>query len=420
MKNARLHYLFQLYIHQQADEAERNELMRLLTDPAHQKQAEEFFGTTWAQLEPEKEVFNQVQQKRMLQHILGSVKESIHESKKLVVPNWAYAIAAMLLLTVAIGLLFFPTPLFNRVQNNIVKNTTKVTPKPDALAGGNKAILTLADGSQIVLDDTHAGKIARQPGVNISKTADGQLVYAFDDHNQVKENHKNIAIQQNTITTPKGGQYQVNLPDGSKVWLNALSSLKFPTVFQGKERKVELTGEAYFEINPLAINKVKMPFKVVYPGKGGRPQEVEVLGTHFNINAYSNEVNAKTTLLEGSVRVVDLSAGTANLLKPGQQAIFNGQQTRVVEVDSEETIGWKNGNFVFNNMRLGDIMKQLERWYNIEIDEQHIPDTRYQGVISKYVSLSQVLHMLELTGNLKFKIDSIPGKTEKRIEILKQ
>ncbi|WP_432327294.1 FecR family protein [Mucilaginibacter sp. P25] len=196
--------------------------------------------------------------------------------------------------------------------------------------GGNKAILTLGDGSTIVLNGAKIGKLARQDNILIKKAADGQISY----RDVVVDFHPSKNIIYNTATTPQGGQYQFILADGTKVWLNASSSIKYPVVFNGNERRVELTGEAYFEV----AHNAKKPFKVISNG-----QTVEVLGTHFNINAYNDEQAVKTTLLEGSVKV---SAGkVSNIIKPGQQARFDHGLIDVMNVDADEVVAWKNGFF---------------------------------------------------------------------------
>ncbi len=308
--------------------------------------------------------------------------------------SYYYAIAASVLIILSTGLYFYkgrtqaPAPVVNY-------SPIKVN---DVAPGGNKAVLTLADGSRIALDDVQQGEIAIQSGVSITKTSDGQLIYEKADAKLRVLNSYNLY---NKIETPKGGQYQVNLPDGSKVWLNAASSLRYPAFFSGTERKVELTGEAYFEISP---NKL-MPFKVQSAG-----QTVEVLGTHFNINAYSNESQIKTTLIEGSVKVSENSAQKVSYLKPGQEALNRKGEILISAANIEQAIAWKKGNFQFNDMYLVDIMRQLERWYDVEIDYSEVPHTRYNAYMSRDINLSRVLEILEVTGRVKF---SIEGKTIK-------
>ncbi|HEY0176031.1 MAG TPA: FecR domain-containing protein, partial [Pedobacter sp.] len=228
---------------------------------------------------------------------------------------------------------------------SIAKKHTPVLP------GGNKAYLTLADGSKIILNDARIGKLATQAGIQVTKAKDGMLIYRLKDK---KTTHTDSP--DNTITTPSGGQYQLVLSDGTKVWLNAASSLKFPAHFLKGKREVELTGEAYFEVAKNAAS----PFIVK-----AADQQVLVLGTHFNIKAYQDENTVKTSLLEGRVNI-SLAGQTATLL-PGQEALnrHNGQ-IGVHEADVEESIAWKKGLFQFNNAGIEEVMKQVARWYNVK------------------------------------------------------
>ncbi|HYH55783.1 MAG TPA: FecR domain-containing protein, partial [Anseongella sp.] len=272
--------------------------------------------------------------------------------------------------------------------------TTQAGARDDRPPGGNKAILTLADGSAIVLDQAENGVLAEAGSADILKLADGQLEYRSASPDPQGD------LVYNTLSTPKGGQYKLILPDGSKVWLNAASSIRYPTAFTGNERRVEITGEVYFEV---ARDGDKV-FKVSIPSAwGDSPTEVEVLGTHFNIKAYENEKAVSATLLEGLVR---LSKGSQNtLLRPGQQAEAGQGAIQVLEgVDTEGAVAWKNGLFQFNDTDLQNVMKQLERWYDVEISYDHIPELHFNGTISRNVPLSQVLRMLEITGNIQFEI----------------
>lgn len=270
--------------------------------------------------------------------------------------------------------------------------------------GGNKATLTLADGSKISLTDATNGIIAKQAGINITKTDKGELIYTVASVSTAKA--KDLF---NTIETPRGGQYQVNLPDGTKVWLNAESSLKYPAVFNQSNRVVELKGEAYFEVAKL-LNKTgnRVPFKVKSNLGAGRNQEVEVLGTHFNINAYDDEPNNKTTLLEGSVRISNLSASTSNLLKPGQQSIISSSSPSILikDVDAEEAVTWKDGFFSFNDENLETIMNKISRWYNVDIEYRGTKINKlFGGRISRFNSVNEVLETLQTTGDVHFKIE---------------
>jgi hypothetical protein len=276
-------------------------------------------------------------------------------------------------------------------KRSFIANSTKAI-KHDVDPGNNKAILTLENGAKLVLDSAKIGTLAKKGKISIRKTKDGQLIYAVDRGNDAATNEP---ITYNTITTPRGGQYQVILPDGTKVWLNAASSLKFPTAFASNQRSVELIGEAYFEVTK---NTAK-PFMVKVD-----KMQVKVLGTHFNIMAYSDEAEIKTTLLEGAIQLNNGSK--RNFLKPGQQGIVKDDNVQVIDADTDEAIAWKNGFFEFRRVSIQDIMKQLSRWYDTEVTyEGKIPDDEFVGKIERNVKLSQVLHILELN-HVHFKIEN--------------
>jgi transmembrane sensor len=266
----------------------------------------------------------------------------------------------------------------------------------DVKPGGNKAFLTLADGSRISLTDALNGEVARQAGISITKTKNGELIY--ETGKAIGNSNQNSQV--NTIETPRGGQYQVKLPDGTRVWLNASSSLKYPAVFAAHNRSVELKGEAYFEV----AKDRKRPFKV----KSGI-QEIQVLGTHFNVNAYADEPAMKTTLLEGSVEIVR-DKGTLNekdiRLKPGEQAICTANNMSVRAADREEAVSWKNGYFKFNDENIESILKKVSRWYDVDIQyEGKMTGKIFNGKVSRYSNVSQVLQILQLTGAIHFKIE---------------
>lgn len=300
--------------------------------------------------------------------------------------NYYYAAAAAVLILTMFTLIFYPR------QDEQIHNLAKAKinqPKNQIKPGSNKAILTLSDGSVINLSDANAGLVSNQGNVTVGKTPDGKLVY------QVKS-AKNQPLIYNTISTPRGGEYQIVLPDGTRVWLNAASSLRFPSAFTGAERKVELTGEAYFEV---AKNK-NQPFKIDANKMG-----IEVLGTHFNVNTYPDESSIKTTLLEGSVK---LSSGNNHkLLKPGQQASLSSKSEfdiRVVNV--EEAVAWKNGYFIFDNENIQDIMRKVARWYDVDVVYQgKIDEGSYGGTVSRFNSVAGILRSLELTGTVHFKTE---------------
>lgn len=294
--------------------------------------------------------------------------------------NWRWAAAAMLVLAAGTYLWV--------ADKNIKKTAEQVTVKEDILPGREGAILTLEDGAQIVLDSLQEGIIATQNGSKIV-LKDNSVEYTLDGQSTA-------AIVYNTLSTPKGRQFHVELPDGTTVWLNAASSIRYPTSFAGKERRVAITGEAYLEV---AKNKAK-PFIVDVAGKAS----VEVLGTQFNINAYADEPRLNTTLLEGSIKLINLQE-TA-ILKPGQQAQITSEGMKVVEVpDLDLVMAWKRGVFQFNFTRIDEVLRQLSRWYDVEVAyEQKIPDLEFTGVLRRDYNLSQALTILESMG-VHFRID---------------
>lgn len=266
--------------------------------------------------------------------------------------------------------------------------------KNDVAPGSNKAILTLANGKTIVLTNAKNGLLAQQGSTQINKTAGGQVVY------NATQAAGSADTSYNTITTPLGGQFMVVLPDSSKVYLDAGSSLRFPAAFTGKLRTVMLTGEAYFEV---AHNKAK-PFHVITKG-----QVVEVLGTHFNINAYDDENAIKTTILEGSVRVS--TAGKMALLAPGEQSqiarpFSAAKDINVIQnADTEQAVAWKNGFFQFDNADIQTIMRQFARWYNVEIVfDGQVQERLFSGEIHRNLTLLQALDLLNYA-NVHFNID---------------
>ncbi len=282
----------------------------------------------------------------------------------------------------AILLLLFAGTYFWLRQTSrpaLVKAASIPLSPANILPGGNKAILTLDDGSSIVLEQATDGSIAKQGVSNIIKRRDGQLIY---DSKAVSGHSGDIGY--NTVTTPKGGQYQVILPDGSMVWLNAASSIRFPTSFKDTGRAVTVVGEAYFEI---AANK-NSPFRVTANGT-----EVTVLGTSFNVNAYRDEADVRTTLLKGKVRVMNEQFSA--LLAPGQQA-STGAYNAVREADTASVVAWKNGFFDFRSADLGMLMRQLSRWYDVDVRVNGVlPKRDFSGQIQRDLNLGQVLDILK-------------------------
>ena len=300
------------------------------------------------------------------------------------------AAAASIALLLGTGIFYFTQPKLETIQ--VVEKTSDIAP------GGNRGILTLSNGKQIVLADISAKDTIAKEGeeVTIKMGANGVITYFINPNAAASKEDANSF---NTLSTPTGGQYNIVLADGTKVYLNAVSSIKYPTQFNGNQRVVELDGEAYFEVTK---NKNK-PFIV----KSG-DQDIEVLGTHFNVHAYTNESVIKTTLLEGSVAVS--YKNQKEVLKPGQQSNVSEKFNKIgiKQVDTEAAIAWKNGRFKFDNADLKTVMRQLERWYGIKAEYRgDVSDVRFNGGTFMNKNLSEVLKVLELS-NIKFKVE---GKT---------
>lgn len=304
------------------------------------------------------------------------------------IPVYWYAAAACITLLMVTGYYF-------QRSRPVIHTPPAVAQANDIRPGSNKAILTLADGSEISLSDAANGALAQQTGVHISKTADGQLVYQ-----PARESDASGPVAYNKMETPNGGQHQVMLEDGSKIWLNAASSLRFPSTFRGAaNRTVELQGEAYFEITKDAAH----PFIVKTA-----QQEVKVLGTQFNINSYPEETAIRTTLLEGAVSVT-LPGREPRLLKPGQQAVVTANTLQVVPVEVTEETAWKNGQFSFNGQEFRTVMSMIARWYDVKVTYDYDPGVLHiGGTVSRNRRMEEVLKMLEVTGDVKFKV---AGKT---------
>lgn len=309
------------------------------------------------------------------------------------------AVAAVILTFFSIGIILFT--FLNPAKKFKPNNTVVTAIKP----GGNNAVLVLANGQKVVLDNAVTGQIAIQSGMKITKNADGLITYT-----RTENNVQSSELLYNTIRTPSGGQYQINLPDGSHVWLNAESSLRFPTSFRKDFRLVELSGEGYFEINHAeSSKKEKVPFLVKTVSNNGKiGQIVKVLGTHFNINAYDDEDAVRTTLLEGSIQVSSTGKGIGSkILKPGEQTVLSNVEFTVSGIDTEAAVAWKNGYFRFNDESLEGIMRKVSRWYNVEVEYEDVrlKKAPFAGVITRFGNVSELLKMLELTGEVKFKVD---------------
>ncbi|ACU62049.1 FecR domain-containing protein [Chitinophaga pinensis] len=308
--------------------------------------------------------------------------------------NTAYiwAAAATITILLATGILYFNTGRSGHSPQSS-EELYAYNKVHDRLPGSSKAVLTLANGEEILLNDSTKGTIAQQSGMIITKNAKGQLTYTIDNHAPAANSTGTDGKSYNTIRTPNGGQYQVYLPDGSLVILNAASSLRYPVTFNSNNRSVELSGEAYFEIT----QDVRRPFLVV-----SSTQTVKVLGTHFNISCYPDE-NIKTTLAEGSILLTGPHL-PSKTLKPGQQAIQTASGLQVVTIDADEASAWKDGLFIFRKTPVKTVLRQLCRWYDMETADIALPDITFDGEIPKDQPLSELLNVIAENSHVKFKI----------------
>jgi len=303
--------------------------------------------------------------------------------------NYWWAAAATLLLILGAGTIWFL-----RTQ----KNTAAVAVQQPLQPGGNKALLTLANGQQIVLDNATTGQVATAGGVQVIKLDSGLIAYQGTGS----------IVESNLLSVPRGGQYRVTLPDGTKAWLNAASSLRYPTAFTGATRSVELSGEGYFEVAADAAH----PFVVKAAGVN-----VQVLGTSFNIMAYADEAAIRTTVLSGAVKV---QAATATVVTPGLQASLYPQQNtfKLTHPDLEEVIAWKEGKFRFGKTNIKSIMRQMARWYDMNvIYAGNVDEVQFEGILSRKAAATQLLEAIAATGDVHFKIEGnnvtvFPGKGE--------
>jgi transmembrane sensor len=303
------------------------------------------------------------------------VKGGTGQTKKPVLLWRRWTVAASLLIMVSVAGYFF-------LNKDLPEAEYGKALKQDLAPGSNKAILTLSGGKRIILTDAKNGQLATEGGSLIQKTADGQVVYGAEV--------SDAPIVMNTMSTPRGGQYHLTLADGTGVWLNAASSITYPSGFSGNQRQVEITGEVYFEV----AHNAEKPFLV----KSGS-QIVEVLGTHFNINAYPDENRIKTTLLEGSVAIS--SAGHRQKLKPGQQAVLSGQSLKISEADTDEAMAWKEGYFQFADADIKTVMRQISRWYDVDVVfEGPVTKQTFTGRVSRFRNISNVLKIVQSYGDV--------------------
>lgn len=390
MTKQELHILFIDYISNKISREDHDRLMDEIAAAQNDPELYVFMEKIWDS-QPVGQSFSDLQAEVLYQQIIADSRFTAQPAApKPAVRKFMYRIvaaAAVLLIAVTAILQY--------------ANKGKVPAGKDSLAetyippGGNKALLTLENGEQIVLTDMANGSVVIRNGIKITKTGNGQLIYALSETPADTRQEPSY----NTIETPAGGQFEIVLHDGTKVWLNANSSLRYPTHFDlFNTREVSLTGEGYFEVAP----DKQRPFLVHTAN-----QQIKVLGTHFNINTYTNEPQTVTTLLEGRVEVsTNTIPENRKVLKPGQQSVLDKNGLTISDADLEAALAWKNGYFIFRDEELGSIMRKIERWYDVDIVITEDMEKRtLGGATPRSKDLSSILRKLELTGNIHFKIE---------------
>jgi len=380
MTKERIAHLLKAYQNGTATELEREEFTNLFNEHSSADFFESLLDDQWMSInEDDLKLVEFAGQTALLDRIKNQI-HSVSKPKKISLLR-IVAAAAIVLCILSIGI--YLTKYFNKPEEIYFAN--------DVAPGKNGATLTLGNGKKIAINDALSGDIANEAGVKIFKNEKGQLIY------QVIET-QNSALTFNTLTTTRGEQTEVLLPDGTLVFLNSQSSLNFPTNFKGaKERKVTLTGEGYFEVTK---NKLQ-PFIVA-----SNQQLVKVLGTTFNINAYTDEPHTATTLLEGSVNITNTNNQRSATLSPGQQATLSTNQLEIKTVETDDVVAWKNGYFMFNNETLSTILNRVSKWYDVDViyKDDAMKNKTFFGSISRYKNISELLKIIQKTDVATFEI----------------
>jgi len=390
LENPRLNFLLQLLLTNKITEQELAELSIIMQQPENSAAIEASMKQSWQSDEhAEGELPNHIYESIIKdQRFLDVVTETSPKRSWLGQMALRYAVAAIILACCSLGFYFYNAG----ISTNVKHNNQQALHKENGLES-NHVVLTLSNGEKIVLDQSANGQLGKERNALISKTKDGQIVYDLSSINVEANDH----LIYNTITTPAGSTYQLILSDGTKAWLNAKSTLKFPVAFSKTDRKVVLEGEAYFEVTP---NQSK-PFLVE-----ARAMQIQVLGTHFNVASYPDDQVVRASLVEGAIKAKH--GQSTLLLKPGEQANLKNGTTVLdkTKFNLEEVTDWKNGYFIFRDEPITEIMKKVSRWYNIDVVYKGVNGNQAFG--GKYVksnSLEELLSSLELTGTVKFKID---------------
>lgn len=377
----RLIYLYERWLTKTASKSERQEFIALLGTLDPENELAPLMKEAWLKIKEEEGLFSDEQKINLANAVLAKAAiqpETVTPVRRMQsFPNKWFRYAAAVVLLLGIAFVYY---LAVDKQPTTDPQTLSDTKPSNILPGGDRAILTLADGTEIVLDSASNGTLAEQGNARVVKLANGQIAYDQQGKSQTE--------MLNTMRTPKGGLYQLTLPDGSRVWLNAASSITFPAAFIGKERKVKITGEAYFEV---ARDQSK-PFLVDIDGAS----LVEVLGTSFNINAYRDDNNIRSTLISGSIKVSSENRKSETaILKPGQTFM----EGKIASLDIARVLAWKNGILDFTGRSFQSIMKDVERWYDIEVQYSGaIPDFKLKGEMDRGVQLDDLMKFLQQYG----------------------
>ena len=396
----RLKYLLEKYLANNCSPEELDLLLASVSENAGSDELRLTLEACWERVRREKPIPD-MDTAALFQAILqreGELGQKRRLRRRRLARKRTVALSAVLAIIVAWGIVLMLRPGSPTPVKPVVAAHSRF--KNDVQPGGNKAVLVLANGQTIVLDSANNGMLATQGGMKVIKLSNGQLAYRAGQGDQ------GSPPVYNTISTPRGGQYQLVLQDGTRIWLNAESSIRFPTVFTGKDRSVELSGEAYFEVAPKAANPFKIYMLNPPTGSEKNRKEIDVLGTKFNVMAYEEEKVIRTTLLEGAIAVGDESG--KDLMKPGQQAEWQSAVSGVRitdDADIDAAVAWKNGFFSFDRSDIRTIMRQLSRWYDLRVTYKDGGTAKtFWGGIQKDLPLSDVLRILEKSG-VEFSID---------------
>ncbi|SEM31079.1 FecR family protein [bacterium A37T11] len=376
--------LFDRYYQRQASQPEKDEWLTMLHSGQYDALLQGLIDQYYGHFAPTQSPLTSNRERKLLEEILSNypskAETPIKALPRFIRYKWLFRAAAVL--TIGIGLFF--------MVRQDKAGALLSSDKPEIQPGYNQATLTLGNGTKINLDSAKAGILINDEDIH------------YDDGTKIQVPiHHSPLITYNSLSTPKGGQYQIILSDGTKVWLNAASILKYPSRFSGNKREVEITGEAFFDVAQIKGKAF------IVKSKG---QAVYVLGTSFNISSYEGEESVRTTLVSGAIQVangeISLPTYSYKVLKPGQQAINTNGEINVKKVDVETATAWLHGKFIFENETLGGIMRQIARWYNVEVsfmDPSLVAET-FEGIITRYSNISEVLNMLETAGDVKFSI----------------